>query len=441
MPHANAREFPGAREYPAFLSASKMRVKYTMNNKTLPTFDPNKPVRCRSGAQAEIFKIVDGDHPYPIYGRRRDSSDHWTAASWMADGTFDAAHDSGADLVNVPRQGECWVNVYGPSRFNPAMTLAVYSSRDLADADPVGRLACIHAPWVEGMGLSAEWKETIAAEALCQEKSDIWTAAPPNPYPNDIVTVAEAARAEITEQARSEHAAGAAQGRRDAETGVSPHAIATSPLGRTMPPDQEPGWQWRPAAEFPTVGPSPAARARTAARPSPRLAGPTDQAGDLRYRWGPGPPPIGARLAFEWTGTQWTLVDRLSVPKAEKADASWYAMRRDANPGVKELANEITAIAEHNHKPERLSCTIDWTSGVAVLDHISELRARAVGPPFHPNWLVYGDPQPLACVAEGLRMMDPNPETGRVGLVLDVAAASALLGALEKPREPVYDVR
>ena len=102
-------------------------------------FDPNKPYTRRDGKYAKIiytkadgsFVVVNSDeHIYTVF----------------SDGRYDWGKDNNADLVNVPKKIEGWLNLYPHSSLS--------DSKESADRNAAnGRIACKFISFEEGEGL------------------------------------------------------------------------------------------------------------------------------------------------------------------------------------------------------------------------------------------------------------------------------------------------
>ena len=100
---------------------------------TNPDLQPGKPVQTRSGLEAVIYAVHEGQH-YAIHGARKNKEGEWVAFACHADGSVWDGYPTPLDIIPAPKKLTGFVNVYECTPFE---------TREAADEYARGRIACI----------------------------------------------------------------------------------------------------------------------------------------------------------------------------------------------------------------------------------------------------------------------------------------------------------
>jgi hypothetical protein len=77
-----------------------------------PDLQPGKPVQTRSGLEAVIYAVHEGQD-YPIIGAYKDKDGNWAGLTWCADGAFFKSRRANPlDIIPSPKRMSGFVNVY-----------------------------------------------------------------------------------------------------------------------------------------------------------------------------------------------------------------------------------------------------------------------------------------------------------------------------------------
>lgn len=102
-----------------------------------PDLQPGKPVQTRSGLEAVIYEVHEGQK-YPIIGAYKNSKGDWFPFARRADGYFwkNGGPTDPLDIIPAPKKLTGFINVYA---------IDVHKTRDNADsvAEGYDRIACL----------------------------------------------------------------------------------------------------------------------------------------------------------------------------------------------------------------------------------------------------------------------------------------------------------
>jgi hypothetical protein len=117
-----------------------------------PDLQPGKPVQTRSGLEAVVYAVHEGQD-YPIIGAFKDKDGDWAGLAWCADGAFFKSRRANPlDIIPSPKRMSGFVNVYRNDR-GELFLGAIYSCRNGSNTSS-SRIACIDlSQFEEGEGL------------------------------------------------------------------------------------------------------------------------------------------------------------------------------------------------------------------------------------------------------------------------------------------------
>ena len=105
-----------------------------------PDLQPGKPVQTRSGLEAVVYEVHEGQK-YPIIGAYKDEDGNWVPFAWRADGSVWEYGPDPHDIIPKPKKLTGFINVYegGPVAFRREWQTADWSSSH----NDRNRIACI----------------------------------------------------------------------------------------------------------------------------------------------------------------------------------------------------------------------------------------------------------------------------------------------------------
>jgi hypothetical protein len=106
----------------------------------------DKEYQTRDGREVRIY-ATDGGGDYPVHGAYFNGA-QWISGMWSKKGEYFLDGNTPMDLIEKPKIIKGWVNVYSETYISD-----IYSTRELADIDSLGRIACIPVEFKEGEGL------------------------------------------------------------------------------------------------------------------------------------------------------------------------------------------------------------------------------------------------------------------------------------------------
>jgi hypothetical protein len=120
-----------------------------------PDLQPGKPVQTRSGLEAVVYAVHEGQD-YPIIGAFKDKDGNWAGLAWCADGAFFKSRRANPlDIIPSPKKLTGFINVY-------EYYATRHGTRESADRHAgSGLIACLDFASLnltEGHGLTEESK-------------------------------------------------------------------------------------------------------------------------------------------------------------------------------------------------------------------------------------------------------------------------------------------